>query len=218
MAVQVFPPRNLPGLADKWGRDAETRIQRLETRVEAVAGSSENDGRATSGQLAVMSQSIDSLTVTVAELSSRTTHSTSPGNLQLIKGSGAGEVGPVSQIVEIAPPLTGPRNAIIYGSGSVAWTGTPTSGGQIAEGVTVGIEFRQDGVRKWYDTAQASSAQLFSFMGSETFSLALPVQVSTSGSTFDLRMWVGKTSAGGQVNAGARLENMNFTISYGNRA
>lgn len=212
----IFPPRYLPGLSDKWGRDVETRVNAVDKRLTMIEQNSNNSDRSTSGQLAITARQLNGLVEQVDELSARRTYSTTPADLQLIHGPNAGESGPVSRTVAFPAPTGGTRQAIIFGSGSVAWTGTSTSGG-IGDSVTVGLEFRQSGTRRWYDNTQAGSALMFTFMGSDTFSIATPVVVPSGGSTYDIRMWVGKSSSGGQANAGARLENMNFSIVYGDK-
>lgn len=150
-----------------------------------------------------------------ADLLARATFSTTPAGLTLIHGGSVGESGPVARTITLPPPVGSARSAVIYGSGSVAWTGTSTTGLQIGDSVTVGIEFRQNANRIWFDNTQASSLQMFTFQAFPTFSVVIPVTVSPSGSVFDLRMWVARTSSGGQAQAGARLEGMSFTISYG---
>lgn len=220
----AYPQRNLPGRAEDWGRAVEAQQRILSKEVRQVNQAWENSARATGGQLAVISSQIDTVTAqqaelsaTVEDLSGRSTHSVSPANLQLIQGSAAGESGPVSRSVTLPAPVDRSRNAVVVGGGSVVWTGTSTGGG-IADGVQVGIEFRQDGVRKWFDLANASSASFFTFTGSETFNLVTPLVIPDSGSTFDIRMRVGASSSNGQTNRGARLENMFFTIIYGDKA
>lgn len=221
MTEKIFPPRSLPGPAESWGRAVETRINLSDKDLTQLSQSLNNSQRAMGGQLAVISEQLDTLTrqqgeivQTVSELTYRSSHSSAPASLTLIRGATAGESGPASRDVDLPGPEGGRRNAIIVGSGSVAWTGTSTGSG-IGDSVTVGIEFRQAGVRVWYDNSSASSSQQFSFMGSDTFNLVVPVRVPASGSAFDLRMWVGSSSSGGQANRGARLENMNFSIIYG---
>lgn len=220
----AYPQRNLPGRAEDWGRAVEAQQRILSKEVRQVSQAWENSARATGGQLAVISTQIDTVTAqqaelsaTVEDLSGRSTHSVSPANLQLIQGSAAGESGPVSRTVDLLPPTDAARNSILVGSGRVAWTGTSTGGG-IGDSVQVGLEFRQNGTRRWFDMALASSASLFTFSSGETFNLVVPLTVPPTGSSLDIRMWVGATSSNGQTNRGARLENMFFTIIYGDKA
>lgn len=220
----AYPQRNLPGRAEDWGRAVEAQQRNLSKEVRQVSQAWENSARATGGQLAVISTQIDTVTAqqaelsaTVEDLSARSSHSASPANLQLILGPSSGEAGPVSRSVTLPPPVDASRNAIVVGGGTVAWTGTSTGGG-IGDSVQVGIEFRQDGNRKWFDLANASSASFFTFSGTETFNLVTPLVIPASGATFDVRMWVGASSSNGQTNRGARLENMFFTIIYGDKA
>lgn len=224
----VYPPRNLPGRAEDWGRAVEARDKLAAKELTQAVQRMDNGLRATSGQLAVIAEQINTVTAqqeilsaqqatlstTVSDLQSRSTSSTAPSDLTLIRGASSGESGPATRAVAFPAPVGGRRNAIVVGSGSVAWTGTSTGTG-IGDSVTVGLEFRQAGTRVWYDNTSASSAQMFTFMGSNTFNLVVPLQVPSGGSSYDLRMWVGATSSGGQVNRGARLENMNFSIIYG---
>lgn len=228
MSAIVFPPRNLGGSADKWGRAVEAQLKVSESAQEGQIQKTDNALRALGGQLAVSATQLEELanqqeilrtqqqdlTSTVSDLTARSTHSTSPANLSLIQGSSSGQSGPATRVVSFPGPASGRRNAIIVGSGSVAWTGTSTGTG-IQESVSVGIEFRQGSTRIWYDNASAGSSRMFTFIGSDTFNLVVPVQVPAGGSTFDLRMWVGASSSGGQAQRGARLEGMNFSIIYG---
>jgi hypothetical protein len=71
----IYPPRNLPGEAEPWGRAIEGVIsdtRRTMTQVQQTLG---NDGRSTSGQLAVISRQLGELSarfsssVPISELS-----------------------------------------------------------------------------------------------------------------------------------------------------
>lgn len=222
MSEDVFPRRNLPAASEPWGRKHDEVVRLQGRRLAALELASQSANRANAGQLGLLGRQVqeiadqqDALAIQVSELNQRYSASVTPANLQLIRGSSAGESGPVSRAIDLPGPLAGRRTATIFGSGTVAWTGTITGTGVIADGVTVGMEVRQSGTRRWFDTAAASSASFFTFSTNETFSAVIPVQVPAGGSTWDIRMWVGKTSSGGQTNAGARLENMNFSIVYG---
>lgn len=56
--MDVFPARNLPGEADKWGRQVESRLVGVQSSLETVKSSSENDSRFNSGWLAVTSEQV----------------------------------------------------------------------------------------------------------------------------------------------------------------
>lgn len=218
----VFPRRDLPGTSENWGRHVEDRIVLGERSEIQLSQKVDNGLLANEGQLATISNQLNDiydqqviLAGTVTELSNRSTHSDAPSNLQIIHGGTTGSSGPNDRTVSLPAPAGSQRSAMILGSGSVAWTGTATGPLDVGDLVYVGIEFRQDTVRKWYVNTTASSTQRFAWEGSNTFSMVIPVVVPLAGSAFDLRMWVGRTSSGGQANAGARLEGMQFTIIYG---
>ena len=237
MSEDVFPRRNLPAAAEPWGRKLEDVTRSQGRYIANLELSSQGNNRSNAGQLGVIGRQLETLSAQqdqlsnqqdqlstqqgtlsaqVTELNQRFTSATNPANLQLIRGGSAGESGPVTRGISFPAPQGGRRTATVFGSGTVVWTGSSTGSG-IADSVTVGLEFRQSGSRRWFDTEQATSAQFFTFSGSNTFSIVVPVQVPAAGSTWDIRMWVGRTSSGGQANAGARLEGMNFTIVYGDK-
>lgn len=238
MSDDVFPRRNLPAASEPWGRKHDDVVRSLGRRVSNLELSAQGNNRANAGQLGVIGRQLetisqqqdqlsaqqDQLTAQqtllqsqVTELGQRSSHSVEPANLQLIRGGSAGQSGPVTRTVSLPAPQGGGRTATVFGSGTVAWTGSSTSFPQIGDSVSVGIEFRQSGTRKWFDIGNASSNSIFTFTGGETFSIVVPVRVPAGGSSWDLRMWVARTSSGGQANAGARLEGMNFTIVYGDK-
>ena len=209
MANDVFPPHNLNPDSVPWGRDVQDKVRRQGYLLDNLITSSAGDNRAIAGQMGALGRQIEDLT-------QRRTTATFPTDLTLIKGGTSGEVGPSTRVLNIEAPQGGSRSATLFGSGSVIWTGTSTGSG-IADSVTAGIEVRQSGTRKWFDMVDASSAAMFTFSGSRTFSVVAPVVVPAGGSTWDLRLWVGRTSSGGQANAGVNLSGMNFTIVYGDK-
>lgn len=209
MANDVFPPHNLNPDSVPWGRSIQDRVRSQGYSLDNLIISSAGDNRAIAGQMGALGRQIEDLT-------QRRTTATFPADLELIKGGTSGEIGPIARALSIAAPQGGARTATIFGSGSVVWTGTSTGGG-IADSVTSGIEVRQSGNRIWFDRVEASSAAMFTFSGSRTFSVVVPVVVPEGGSSWDLRLWVGRTSSGGQANAGVRLSNMNFTVVYGDK-
>lgn len=60
-AIDVYPPRDLPGRADNWGRRVEEVNKDLLARQVQIQQMVENGLRSTSGQLAVLSRQIDTL-------------------------------------------------------------------------------------------------------------------------------------------------------------
>lgn len=61
-ALDVYPPRDLPGRADNWGRRVEEVNKDLFARQVQIQQMVENGLRSTSGQLAVLAQQIADLT------------------------------------------------------------------------------------------------------------------------------------------------------------
>lgn len=59
--ADVFPARNLPGEAENWGRSVERRISDRESAEVQLNQAVMNMGRATSGQLAVLSRQVQDL-------------------------------------------------------------------------------------------------------------------------------------------------------------
>lgn len=57
----MFPPRNLPGLSEVWGRSVEGQIQTLDSSFGQLQQSLNNSQRATSGQLEVIAGNIDTI-------------------------------------------------------------------------------------------------------------------------------------------------------------
>lgn len=231
MSQDTFPQNNLSPSAVPWARKIQEVTRRDTYRIDALEMAQQADNRGQAGQMGVVGRQIEELThqqgliqfqqgeiqAQVEELSARATHTALPADLELIRGASAGSSGPVSRGIPLPGPTGGQRAAILNGSGRIAWTGTIVTGAVIGDSVTVGLEVRQGGTRVWYTNSTATSLQLFPWMGSDTFAVSIPVVIPSGGSTFDIRMWVGRTSSGGQTNAGARLEGMNFTLTYGDR-
>lgn len=57
----AYPPRNLPGSSEVWGREVENRLTAALRAVENSATSFSNVGRASEGQLSVSAGNIDEL-------------------------------------------------------------------------------------------------------------------------------------------------------------
>lgn len=74
--MTVFPPRNLPGEANEWGRAVESRLEGMEASLDRVSGGVDNSQRFTGGQLAVQG-------VQVAEQFARSTLLARPADLSV---------------------------------------------------------------------------------------------------------------------------------------
>lgn len=64
----VFPRRNLPGEAEQWGRDLETRVIGLDTNSEILGQQIQSQNRNIASSLAVMAGQIEALTEQQATL------------------------------------------------------------------------------------------------------------------------------------------------------
>lgn len=70
-AKDVYPPRDLPGRADNWGRRVEEVDRDLFDRQVQLRQSLDNGLRSTSGQLAVLARQIDAITAAQQDLKGR---------------------------------------------------------------------------------------------------------------------------------------------------
>lgn len=78
-AGDVFPRRNLPGAAEQWGRKVEDRIEAGESSEVQLTQVVNNMGRATAGQLAVLSRQIEVLSTQQADLVGRVAYFSNDG-------------------------------------------------------------------------------------------------------------------------------------------
>lgn len=108
----VYPARNLPGLAENWGRAVESRIRNAESVVTQVSQTVDNGLRVNAGQLAVMSRQIDQLSEQVTELSSRSTSSTAIPTLS-VSGTATIEPFPRNSVAFTLPGTNVSRSARI---------------------------------------------------------------------------------------------------------
>lgn len=129
----VYPPRNLPGLAEDWGRAVEAQDKILENNQTQLGQTVDNALRATGGQLAVQGSQIDTLTMqqaelssTVTEISSRVSHTTSPANLS-VTGNATVPPFPTSTQVFTLPAPNVQRSAILGFSAGLTNTGGSTT-------------------------------------------------------------------------------------------
>lgn len=118
----VYPPSNLPGLAEKWGRAVEGRANILNRDLTQVTQKVDNGLRANAGQLAVLATQIDSLTTQTDELSNRRSYSTNPPNLS-VSGNATVPPFPVSTQAFTLPAPNVQRSAILGFSASLTNTG-----------------------------------------------------------------------------------------------
>lgn len=72
--VDIFPRRNLPPLAEQWGREVENRIVSSETGIETLQQGLSGQNRNTASSLAVIAQQIQSIQDAQADLLGRVSY------------------------------------------------------------------------------------------------------------------------------------------------
>lgn len=75
--VDVFPRRNLPPLAEQWGREVENRVVSSEGAIESLQQGLSGQNRNTASSLAVIAQQIQSIQDAQADLLGRVSYYTS---------------------------------------------------------------------------------------------------------------------------------------------
>lgn len=69
--VDVFPRRNLPPLAEQWGREVENRVVSTESAIEALQQGLSGQNRNAASSLSVIAQQLDAIQQTQAELANQ---------------------------------------------------------------------------------------------------------------------------------------------------
>lgn len=103
--MTVYPPRNLPGTANEWGRAIETELASVERSLTSEFSSIENRERASSGQLATSGSIID-------ELMGRSSEVITLPNMS-VTGSAVNPPFPTSTQVATFPAVPGSRYGLI---------------------------------------------------------------------------------------------------------
>lgn len=116
----VYPPRNLPGKAEDWGRAVESRDKILEKELAQSVQKFDNGLRATGGQLAVVASQIDTVSaqqatlgLTVTELASRSTHQVSPASISVTGNATVAPFPTATRSFSFPAPAGGRRTAIL---------------------------------------------------------------------------------------------------------
>lgn len=81
--ADVFPPRDLPGRAEEWGRQVERRIEAGESSEQQLDQKVDNGLRATGGQLAVLARQIDAITAAQQDLKGRESYASFWSNVPI---------------------------------------------------------------------------------------------------------------------------------------
>lgn len=114
--ADIFPPRNLPDRAQQWGRAIEGAITFDEKNLLQATQTTDNAGRSSSGQLAVLGRSLD-------EIASRSTDSIPLDNIS-VSGSDTAEPYPRVDTNVQFPAVPKNRNALLTLSGTVSTSDT----------------------------------------------------------------------------------------------
>lgn len=114
--VDIFPPRNLPDRAQQWGRAIEGAITFDEKNLIQATQTTDNAGRSSSGQLAVLGRSLD-------EIASRSTDSIPLASIS-VSGSATAEPFPRVNTNVQFPAVPKNRNALLTLSGTVSTSDT----------------------------------------------------------------------------------------------
>lgn len=92
MTDVIYPPRNLPGDAEAWGRAIEGVISDTRRTVTQVQQTLGNDGRSTSGQLAVISRQLEAIMDNQQDLLGRESYAVFWENAPIIISSNVSDV------------------------------------------------------------------------------------------------------------------------------
>lgn len=134
----VYPPRNLPGLAENWGRSAEQRDNILAKDLTQLTQKVDNGQRATGGQLAVLASQIDALNVTTSDLANRRSYTETPPNFSVTGNATVAPFPVASQTFTLPAPN-------IQRSASIGFTATMTNSGGTANSVSAFVELIYSG-------------------------------------------------------------------------
>lgn len=119
--TDIFPPFNLPNEGIPWARTAQDRIIEGEISETQLAQKVDNGLRATSGQLAVLAQQINSLTETILALPVTVS--------ETVRSEGGSLSGSWSTLVQIELPVpTGKTTVALTAIGNAAYLDATTGG------------------------------------------------------------------------------------------
>lgn len=206
--ADVFPPRDLPGRSEEWGRQVENRIEGGEKSEKQLEQKVDNGLRATGGQLAVLSRQLDLLTEQQNELQlGRRTH-TAQLNTMSLTASTPGTYLDFTQNFSITGPYEEGRSATV--SVTAYFRRTSASGNmtvwtELLRGSEV--VWRRTGAVVVGDTLSAPAA-----WGNPGFSDAFFIPAPLGSENYTIRFYT-HTFVAGTVNAVA--ENMSITFAYG---
>ena len=216
MSRIVFPPRDLPGRAEVWGRAVEGELGITHEDVVQLRQVVTNGLRATSGQLETIAQTVVELSETVTELQSRSSSSSQVGSVTLTYGTGFGQKGPATVTTTMPPPVGGTRSATLTGSGTFAWAGG-APGTAVALYTRLEVRFRGNIV--WSGSGHVSpQPQVPASFDGESFTILAAIQVPQgTPPEFEIRLYGYRSASGSNASDAIRAENITLNLTYGDK-
>lgn len=207
-AMDVFPRRNLPGEAEEWGRRMEEVTRDLYKTQVQTQQALRNEGRATGGQLAVISKQIDAVYRQQEELLlGRRTYTQSVSDVSLVATT-PGLYPVFTRSFNLEPPYLSPRSTTMSVSANFARTsatGNMTVWVELLRGTSV--IWRRTGAVFVGDTASAPAA-----WGNPGFSDSFQVTTPTNEDTYTLRFYAHTFVA---ETVTVQVSGINVVASYG---
>lgn len=237
MADKVFPPRNLPGLADNWGREVQNETLALRREILSTNQNIGNLSRSTGGQLAVISVQLDTIANQQAAIN---TQQSAIVAQQAEIASQQAELVARSSVTQSLSNLSVSASAPPSTPGSVNWESgdrnftppRPTGGARYVDlSVSGGITGSNTGgsqptahlmllrgstpIASEMVNVPTSTAAGYPPNWNTRFRLDADMLLAASGSTFTLRLYVGAYYAGGTTTIS--LSGLTATTRYGQR-
>lgn len=173
--VDVFPRRNLPPLAEQWGREVENRVVSNEGSIESLQQGLSGQNRNTASSLAVIAQQINSIPIQTTELN-RVSGISATSSSFVTKAS-----------VTVTVPA-GKTTAAVLGIGAARITDTVT-GGLTSSDARIVISGQAGGsfpaakdaaVSQVINVLNAQHARTFSVTPGATFTVSIQVSALNS--------------------------------------
>lgn len=194
--ADVFPPRDLPGRSEEWGRQVENRIEAGEKSEQQLEQKVDNGLRATGGQLAVLSRQIDALASQQLDLLGRTSAATFWANSPFTVSSTTSDV--LIPGMGVTFSVNEPRVVKIQSTMQVALYKGSGGGATIAQ-LSLGVAgMALDPSETWPAQASSPSTVTNDNMISQVTVSAL-LQVDPGSYDVELRYGTNITSSGGFV-------------------
>lgn len=180
--ADVFPRRNLPPLAEQWGREVESRVVSAESNIESLQQGLSGQNRNTASSLSVIAQQIQALTNVVNAIPIQITSIDRATNISATSSSFVTKASVTMTVPE------GKTTASVLGVGAVRITDTAT-GGLTSSDARVVISGEDGGsfpaakdaaVSQVINVLNAQHARTFSVTPGDTFTVAIQVSALNS--------------------------------------